>query len=67
MSPVVDLILVLALVVAVIRQSTGPVLLPLRVVTAIYVDVGRGVPTILLVFMIGFGVESARSALARLL
>ena len=49
------LILVLALVVAVIRQSTGPVLLPLRIVSTIYVDVCRGVPLILLIFAIGFG------------
>jgi polar amino acid transport system permease protein len=49
------LILILALVVAVVRQSTGPVLLPLRVVATIYVDVARGVPLILLIFAIGFG------------
>jgi polar amino acid transport system permease protein len=49
------LILIVALVVAVIRQSTGPVLLPLRVVSTVYVDVARGVPLILLIFAIGFG------------
>ena len=49
------LILVLALLVAVIRQSTGPALLPLRVVSTVYVDVARGVPLILLIFAIGFG------------
>ena len=49
------LILIVALVVAVIRQSTGPVLLPLRIVSTVYVDVARGVPLILLIFAIGFG------------
>jgi polar amino acid transport system permease protein len=49
------LILILALAVAVIRQSTGPVLLPLRIVSTVYVDVARGVPLILLIFAIGFG------------
>jgi polar amino acid transport system permease protein len=49
------LILILALAVAVIRQSTGPALLPLRVVSTVYVDVCRGVPLILLIFAIGFG------------
>ncbi len=49
------LILILALVVAVIRQSTGPALLPLRLVSTVYVDVCRGVPLILLIFAIGFG------------
>jgi polar amino acid transport system permease protein len=48
-------ILIVALVVAVIRQSTGPVLLPLRVVATVYVDVARGVPLILIIFAIGFG------------
>jgi len=43
------LILILALVVAVVRQSTGPALLPLRVVSTVYV------PLILLIFAIGFG------------
>jgi polar amino acid transport system permease protein len=48
-------ILIVGLLVAVIRQSTGPVLLPLRVVSTIYVDVARGVPLILIIFAIGFG------------
>jgi len=49
------LILILALVVAVVRQSTGPVMMPLRVVSTVYVDVARGVPLILIIFAIGFG------------
>jgi polar amino acid transport system permease protein len=49
------LILILALIVAVIRQSTGPIMLPLRIVSTIYVDVCRGVPLVLLIFAIGFG------------
>ena len=49
------LILILALAVAVVRQSTGPVLLPLRVVATVYVDVARGIPLILIIFAIGFG------------
>src|ERR1700759_5627641 len=54
------LILILALVVAVIRQSTGPVLLPLRLIGTVYVDVARGVPLILIIFAIGFGVPALR-------
>src|SRR6478735_8365184 len=49
------LILIVALLVAIIRLSAGPVLLPLRVVSTIYVDVARGVPLILIIFAIGFG------------
>jgi polar amino acid transport system permease protein len=52
------LILIVGLVVAVIRQSTGPVLLPLRVVTTIYVDVARGVPLILIIFALGYGLPA---------
>ena len=49
------LILVLALAVAIVRLSAGPALLPLRILATVYVDVGRGVPLILLVYGIGFG------------
>ena len=52
------LILIAGLCVAVIRQSTGPVLLPLRLVGTVYVDVARGVPLILIIFAIGFGVPA---------
>jgi polar amino acid transport system permease protein len=52
------LILILALAVAVVRQSTSPVLLPLRLVGTVYVDVARGVPLILIIFAIGFGVPA---------
>ncbi|HEY1624925.1 MAG TPA: amino acid ABC transporter permease [Streptosporangiaceae bacterium] len=52
------LILILALVVAIVRLSTGPVMLPLRIVATVYVDVGRGVPTLLMIFAIGFGLPA---------
>jgi polar amino acid transport system permease protein len=54
------LILILALVIALIRQSTGPVLFPLRVLAMIYVDFFRGVPLLLVVYAIGFGVPALR-------
>ncbi len=52
------LILILALVIAVVRQSVSPVMFPLRIVSTIYVDVFRGVPLILVIFAIGFGVPA---------
>ena len=52
------LILVFALVIAVIRQSVSPVLFPLRIVSTVYVDVFRGVPLILVIFAIGFGMPA---------
>ncbi len=52
------LILAFALVVAVVRQSQGPVMFPLRLVATIYTDVFRGVPLLLVVYAIGFGVPA---------
>ncbi len=54
------LILVLALAVALVRQSTGPVLTPLRALCVIYVDFFRGVPLILVVYALGLGVPALR-------
>jgi polar amino acid transport system permease protein len=54
------LILLLALVIALVRQSSGPVLFPLRVLAVIYVDVFRGVPLLLVILAIGFGVPALR-------
>ena len=50
------LILVLALVIAIIRGIPGPVFFPLRMVAVAYTDLFRGVPLILVLYMIGFGV-----------
>jgi len=52
------LILALALAVAVLRQSQAPVLLPLRILAVVYTDLFRGIPTILLVFMLAFGMPA---------
>jgi polar amino acid transport system permease protein len=52
------LILILALAVAVLRQSRSPVLLPLRIIAVIYTDLFRGIPPILLVFMLAFGMPA---------
>ena len=49
-------ILVLALVIAVVRGIPGPVFFPFRLVAVAYTDLFRGVPLILVLYMIGFGV-----------
>jgi polar amino acid transport system permease protein len=54
------LILVLGLAVAAARVSRAPWLLPLRVVAVGYTDLFRGLPTILVVFLICFGVPTLR-------
>ena len=51
-------VLVLGLVVALCRTSRTPALFPLRLLATLFTDLLRGVPTILLVFMIGFGVPA---------
>jgi len=40
------------------RGLRAPVFLPLRIVATLYVDVFRGVPTILVIFLLGFGVPA---------
>ena len=52
------LILVLALVLALVRESTGPVMFPLRILATVYVDVFRGVPLLLVIYMVGFGMPA---------
>jgi polar amino acid transport system permease protein len=49
-------ILILALVIAVVRQIPGPVFFPFRMVAVAYTDLFRGIPLILVLYMIGFGV-----------
>ncbi len=50
------LIFVLSLLVAVARNTRSPALFPLRAFAVIYTDVFRGIPVILAMFLIGFGV-----------
>jgi len=47
-------------VLALIRQSTSPVLFPFRVLALVYVDLFRGIPVLLVVLAIGFGVPALR-------
>ena len=48
-------ILVVALVLAVLRTLPGPVFFPIRALVIIYTDVFRGLPTILVIAILGFG------------
>lgn len=51
-------IILVALLVALARNTRGPALFPLRAFAVIYTDVMRGIPVILLVYLIGFGVPA---------
>jgi polar amino acid transport system permease protein len=50
------LILILAMLVAMARNSRSPALFPVRALTIAYTDIMRGVPIILWIYLIGFGV-----------
>src|SRR5215467_940417 len=52
------LILALALLVALIRQSVSPALFPIRILSTVYVDFFRGVPLILVIFALGLGLPA---------
>jgi polar amino acid transport system permease protein len=51
-------VLALGLAVALVRTSTAAALFPLRLLAVVFTDLLRGVPTILLVFLVGFGVPA---------
>jgi polar amino acid transport system permease protein len=51
-------VLVVGLGIAVLRTSRAPALFPLRLLAVVWVDLFRGVPVILLVYLIGFGVPA---------
>jgi polar amino acid transport system permease protein len=52
--------LVVGLLLAVVRTSRVPALFPARVVTVLYVDVFRGVPVLLVLLLVGFGLPALR-------
>ena len=52
------LILVIALAVAMIRALRGPAFLPLRIIVVTYIDLIRGIPILLLILLMGFGIPS---------
>ena len=54
------LVLVFALLIAVMRSLTGPVFFPLRLLAAAYTDFFRGVPTLLVIALLGFGGPALR-------
>lgn len=51
-------ILIFALGLAVMRSLPGPAFAPLRILAVVYTDIFRGVPGILVVYILGFGMPS---------
>jgi polar amino acid transport system permease protein len=54
------LVLVLAAVLALLRTLQGPVFFPLRFVAAAYVDIFRGLPLLLVLYLVGLGLPGLR-------
>ncbi|HET9287308.1 MAG TPA: amino acid ABC transporter permease [Gaiella sp.] len=52
------IILPAALLLAVLRSLPGPVFFPIRALAIVYADLFRGIPTILVIFMLGFGMPA---------
>jgi len=48
-------ILVVGLLIAVMRSLPGPVFFPIRALAILYADIFRGIPTILVIYILGFG------------
>ena len=48
-------ILVLAMFLAVMRSLPGPVFFPIRALAVGYIDLFRGIPTVLVIYTLGFG------------
>jgi polar amino acid transport system permease protein len=51
-------VLVLGLVIALCRTASAPALFPLKLLATVFTDVFRGIPTILCVYLIGFGIPA---------
>jgi len=51
-------ILIFALLLAILRGLPGPVFFPLRLLATVYADLFRGIPTILVIYILGFGVTA---------
>lgn len=54
------LIVVVGLTLAVLRTLRGPVFFPVRIAVAAYTDLFRGLPLLLVLFLLGFGVPALR-------
>jgi polar amino acid transport system permease protein len=51
-------VLLVGLLIALVRTSRAPALFPLRLLATVFVDLFRGIPTIILVYLVGFGIPA---------
>jgi len=52
------LIVIFGLTLAIMRTLRGPIFFPLRIFAAAYTDIFRGLPLLLVIFLLGFGVPA---------
>jgi len=50
------LVLAFGLVLAIMRGLTGPVFLPIRIMSTVYTDAFRAIPGVLVIYVLGFGI-----------
>lgn len=55
-------VLALALVIALCRNARAPALFPLKVLATVFIDLFRGIPTLLLILLFGFGIPGLNLA-----
>ena len=53
-------ILVIAALIAILRTLRGPVFFPVRFVCAFYVDIFRGLPLLIVLYLVGYGIPALR-------
>ncbi len=50
----------LGMIIALTRTSRSPGLLPFRILATVYVDIFRGIPMLLVILLVGFGIPALR-------
>jgi polar amino acid transport system permease protein len=53
-------VLILGLTIAALRTLRGPVFFPVRAVATVYTDLFRGLPLIIVLYLVGFGIPGLR-------
>ena len=53
-------VLIFGLAIAIARTTTSPVLYPLRLAATVYTDIFRGMPLLLVLFLVGLGIPGLR-------
>lgn len=53
-------VLLFGLSIAIARTTTSPVLYPLRLIATVYTDIFRGMPLLLVLFLVGLGIPGLR-------